>query len=148
MKTATIFGATGLVGSFLLRELLDKRDYGQVVAFTRRDLGIDHPKLRTERGDFNALAASDEPLQTDEVFLALGSTRQMTPDKQEYHRIDHDYPVLAARRAQEGGAKSVFLVSAIGANPSSKTFYLRTKGETERDIVALGYGRPTYSGHR
>jgi len=142
MKTATIFGATGLVGSFLLRELLDKPDYGQVVAFTRRDLGIDHPKLRTQRGDFNALAASDEPLQTDEVFLALGSTRQMTPDKQEYHRIDHDYPVLAARRAREGGAKSIFLVSAIGANPSSRAFYLRTKGETERDIIALGYGQP------
>jgi uncharacterized protein YbjT (DUF2867 family) len=141
MKTAAIFGATGLVGSFLLRDLLDKPDYGLVIAFTRRDLGIDHPKLRTRKADFNALAGSDEPLQTDEVFLALGSTRQKTPDKQEYYRIDHDYPVLAARRAQAGGAKSIILVSAVGANPFSKAVYLRTKGETERDIVALGYER-------
>ncbi len=138
MKTAVIFGATGLVGSFLLRDLLDHPDYGQVIAFARRDLGIDHPKLKMRIGDFNTLAASNEPLQADEVFIALGSTVRKTPDKQEYYRIDHDYPVLAARRAQEGGATSAFVVSAVGANAASGTFYLRTKGEMERDILALG----------
>jgi uncharacterized protein YbjT (DUF2867 family) len=141
MKTATIFGATGLVGSFLLRELLANPEYAQVTAFTRRDLGIAHPKLKTRSGDLTTLASSEEPIQADELFLTLGTNRQKTPDKQEYFRIDHDYPVLAARLAQEGGATSVFLLSAVGANPSSKTFYPRTKGKTERDIVALGYAQ-------
>jgi uncharacterized protein YbjT (DUF2867 family) len=139
IKTATIFGATGLVGSLLLHELLNKPEYAKVIAFSRRDLGIDHPKLQTRIGDINTLAASEETLQTDDLFLALGSNRQRTPDQQEYYRIDHDYPLLAAKRAQEGGAKCIFLLSALGANPSSRAFYFRTKGETERDIVALGY---------
>jgi uncharacterized protein YbjT (DUF2867 family) len=141
VKTATIFGATGLVGSFLLRELLNKPEYGQVIAFTRRDLGIDHPRLRIRIGDFNTLTGSEDPLPTDDLFLALGSNRQKTPDQQEYRRIDHDYPVLAATRAKEGGAKSIFLLSALGANASSRAFYFRTKGETERDILALKYGQ-------
>lgn len=139
MKTAAVFGATGLVGTFLLRDLLGHPDYGQVIVFTRRDPGVDHPKLKIRTGDFNTLADSNEPLQTDEVFLSLGSTTRKTPDQREYYRIDHDYPVLAARRAREGGATSAFIVSAVGANPASKTFYLRTKGEMERDILALGY---------
>ncbi len=53
--------------------------------------------------------------------------------------MDHDYPVLAARIAKEGGAKSVFLVSAVDADPNSKFFYVRTKGETERDVTALNF---------
>ena len=141
MKTAAIFGATGLVGSFLLRDLLGHPDYAQVIVFTRRDPGMEHPKLKIRTGDFNTLAASNEPLQADEVFIALGSTTRKTPDQQEYYRIDHGYPVLAARRAREGGATSAFIVSAIGANADSKAFYLRTKGEMERDILALGYKR-------
>jgi uncharacterized protein YbjT (DUF2867 family) len=141
MKTATIFGATGLVGSFLLRELLANPGYAQVTAFSRRDLGITHPKLRTRSGDLTTLASLEEPIRAEELFLTLGTNRQKTPDKLEYYRIDHDYPVLAARLAQEGGARSVFLLSALGANPSSNTFYPRTEGDTERDIVALGYAQ-------
>ncbi len=61
-----------------------------------------------------------EKLVCDEVFIALGSTTKRTPDKQAYYQVDHDYPVLAARLAKEGGAHSVFLVSSVGANAASK----------------------------
>jgi uncharacterized protein YbjT (DUF2867 family) len=73
------------------------------------------------------------------IFIALGTTTKKTPDKRDYYQIDHDYPVLAARLAKEGGARSVFLVSTVGANPSSRFFYIKTKGETERDIIALNF---------
>src|SRR6202034_2613376 len=75
----------------------------------------------------------------DEVFIALGTTRANSPDEAEYYRVDHDYPVLAARIAKEGGARSVFLVSAVDADPNSKYFYVRTKGDTERDVRALNF---------
>lgn len=75
----------------------------------------------------------------DEVFIALGTTRANSPDEAEYYRVDHDYPVLAARIAKEGGAKSVFLVSAVDADSDSKFFYVRTKGDTERDVRALKF---------
>ena len=78
-------------------------------------------------------------IAADEVFIALGTTKTNSPKKAEYYQVDHDYPVLAARIAKERGAKSVFLVTAVGANPNSKFFYVRTKGETERDVIALNF---------
>lgn len=139
MKRALIFGSSGLVGSYLLSELLNSPDYEQVTAVVRKDLNLSHPKLRILIGDYNSLAELKEKLSADEIFIALGSTTKKTPDKQQYYQIDHDYPVLAARLAREEGATSVFLVSSVGANADSKIFYVRTKGETERDIIALGF---------
>jgi uncharacterized protein YbjT (DUF2867 family) len=78
-------------------------------------------------------------IAADEVFIALGTTKTNSPKEAEYYQVDHDYPVLAARIAKERGAKSVFLVTAVGANPKSKFFYVRTKGETERDVIALNF---------
>jgi uncharacterized protein YbjT (DUF2867 family) len=75
----------------------------------------------------------------DEIFIALGATKKTSPQMADYYRVDHDYPVLAARVAKDQGAKAVFLVSAVGANPDSNIFYVRTKGETERDIIALDF---------
>ena len=139
MKKAIIFGASGFVGSHLLRELLSSSDYAQVTAVVRRELGISDPKLKTLIGDFVSLRSLENELSADEVFIALGTTRKSSPDKRTYYEVDHDYPVLAARIAKERGAKSVFLVTAVGADPNSRFSYVRTKGETERDILALEF---------
>jgi uncharacterized protein YbjT (DUF2867 family) len=139
MKRAIVFGSSGFVGSHLLRELLNSSDYGQVTAVARKSLNITHPRLRTVIGDYNSLAGVKSEIAADEVFIALGTTKTNSPKKAEYYQVDHEYPVLAARIAKERGAKSVFLVTAVGANPNSKIFYVRTKGETERDVIALNF---------
>ena len=105
----------------------------------RKILNVRHPKLKTLIGDYNSLVGLKAEITADEVFIALGTTRKNSPKKAEYYRVDHDYPVLAARIAKERGAKSVFLVTAVDAIPHSKFFYTRTKGETERDIIALDF---------
>jgi uncharacterized protein YbjT (DUF2867 family) len=139
MKTAIVFGSSGFVGSHLLSELLDSSDYGQVTAVARKNLNITHSKLRTVIADYNSLASVKSEIAADEVFVALGTTKKNSPEEADYYQVDHDYPVLAARIAKERGAKSVFLVTAVGANPDSKFFYVRTKGETERDVIALNF---------
>lgn len=139
MKNAIVFGSSGFVGSHLLRELLNSPDYEQVTAVVRRGLNVSHPKLRTVIADYNSLAKVQSEIAADEIFIALGTTKAGTPDEAEYYKIDHDYPVLAARMAKENGARSVFLVSAADANANSKIFYIRTKGETERDVIALSF---------
>jgi len=139
MKRAIVFGATGFVGSHLLRNLLDRPEYQSVTAVVRRDPGLVHPKLRTLLGDLDSVGEGLSGSALDEVFIALGTTRKHTPDRRDYYRIDHDYPVAAALAAQALGARSVFLVSSVGADPASRVFYVRTKGEMERDILALGY---------
>ena len=139
MKRAFIFGSSGFVGSHLLRELLNSPDYGEVIAVVRKDPGISHPKLRTLLGDYNSLRALGTALSGDEIFICLGTTKKASPNEADYYRVDHEYPLLAAQLAKTNGASSVFLVSAVGANPNSRFFYVRTKGETERDIARLGF---------
>ncbi|MEQ2527404.1 NAD(P)H-binding protein [Bacillaceae bacterium CLA-AA-H227] len=130
MKKAVIFGASGFVGSNLLEQLLMNDEYVQVTAIVRRGLPVHHPKLKILIGDFNTLPELKEQIEADEVFITLGGT---TP------QIDHDYPVLAAQIAKEKGAKSVFVVTAVGASIHSRMSYVKIKGEIERDLIALDF---------
>lgn len=139
MKKALVFGATGFTGSYLLKELLSDDQYSQVTVVVRNEPGMTHPRLRVLKGDYDALPSLEGALIADEVFIALGTTKKKNPDRRLYYQADHDYPVLAAKMARDHGAQSVFLVSAVGANEHSGIFYVRTKGETERDIIALGF---------
>ena len=141
MVKALLFGATGVVGSKILEILLEDPYFNHVTAVTRKPLNVSHPKLNNLLGDFKSLTSLKGQLVGDDVFIALGTTRARTPDLKEYHTIDHDYPVAAARIAKENGATGVHLVSAVGADAQSSVFYIRTKGECERDILALGYAR-------
>ena len=141
MKKALLFGASGFIGSQLLAMLLASADYDRVTIVVRRDPGLAHAKLVTLVGDLDALPALAERIDADDAFIALGTTKAKVPDQAAYYRIDHDYPVRAAAVAQARGATGVFLVSAVGANAGSSVFYLRTKGETERDVIALGIAR-------
>jgi len=139
MKKAIVFGSSGYVGSHLLSELLNSSDYEQVTAVARKSLNITHPKLRILIGDYDSLTDLKSEIAADEVFIALGTTKAKSPVEAEYYKVDHDYPVLAAKIAKERGATSVFLVTAVDANPNAKFFYVRTKGETERDVIALNF---------
>jgi uncharacterized protein YbjT (DUF2867 family) len=139
MKKAILYGASGLVGSYILDHLLNNAHYDQITIVVRKELNLQHPKLKTLIGDFNSLTEVVKGIEADEVFIALGTTQKKTPDKKIYYQIDHDYPVLAAKLAKESGAKSVFLVSAIGANARSSIFYTKTKGEMEDDIIKLNF---------
>src|SRR5664279_4258586 len=139
MKKAILFGSSGFVGSFLLDELLNNTDYELVTVVVRKDLNTSHPKLQTLIGDYHSLPALKDNIVADDVFITLGTTKKNTPDQVEYYHVDHDYPVLASKIAKENGAKSVFLLTSVGANQNSGIFYVRTKGETERDIIALDY---------
>ncbi len=139
MKKAMLFGASGFVGSHLLQELLSNDDYEQVTIVVRKKQNINHPKLKTLIGNFNSLPQLKDNIIADEIFIALGTTRKQTPDQNKYYQVDHDYTLLAAKMAKENGAKSVFIVSAIGANANSNIFYTKTKGEVERDIIALDF---------
>ncbi len=139
MKKAILYGASGLVGSYILEALLKDDNYEQVVIVVRKEQGIRHPKLTTITGDFHSFADLVKGIEIDEVYIALGTTQKKTPDRKAYYQIDHDYPVRAAKSAKENGAKTVLLVSSIGADAESKVFYTRTKGEAERDIIGLRF---------
>lgn len=136
-KTALIAGANGLTGGHLLDQLLEHPAYQQVISLVRRPTGRQHPKLREVITDFDHPDAS--LWKGDDVFCALGTTLAKAGSKEAQYRIDCLYPVALARVARDNGAQKYLLVSSIGADPQSSNFYLRTKGDLEQQVAAMGY---------
>lgn len=135
---AIIAGASGLIGSNLLTMLLQHPEYDEVLVLTRRQLPIQHKKLIQTVIDFSRLDNYSNLINGHALFCALGTTQKQTPDRNQYRQIDHDYPVKLAQLAAKNGVNQYHLVSAIGANPYSSNFYLKTKGEAEAGIKAAG----------
>ncbi len=138
LRTALIAGASGLVGRELLAMLLASPEYERVVALVRRPGGVQHPKLDERVVDFGALPAADPALVADDVFCCLGTTIRVARSQEAFRIVDHDYPLALGRLAKTTGARRFLLISALGADANSTVFYNRVKGETERDLAALG----------
>lgn len=136
---AIIAGATGLIGSSLLQQLLDHPDYTMVTAVVRKEIPLQHPKFRQVVVDFDRLENHQEHIKGDVVFCALGTTKSKTPDEAQYRKIDYQYPLDIAFIAHQNGASQYHLVSALGANINSSIFYTRLKGEVERDLKTIPF---------
>lgn len=139
-RNVLVLGATGLVGRALVNLLLREPVIFSVRALVRRagDMPRD-PKLSLHLTDFEHLDEHADVFRVDQVFCALGTTMRQAGTQDRFRRVDHDYPVQAARLSRAGGATHYFLVSAIGADPASRIFYNRIKGETEADITRVGF---------
>lgn len=140
MSTALIAGATGLVGGLLLRDLLAAREYGRVVALGRRSTGIDDPKLREVAVDFSALKTAANTLEADDAFCCLGTTIRRAGSREGFRAVDHGAVVAFAWAARRAGARRLFVVSALGADSTSRLFYNRVKGESEEALAVMGFG--------
>lgn len=137
-RTALLAGATGLVGSHCLSQLLADPGYGRLIVLARRPLPLNDSKLDTRVVDFERLEEANLP-RVDDVYCALGTTIRRAGSREAFRRVDHDYVVALARRTAERGAGRFLLVSSLGADVRSPVFYSRVKGETERDVSAVGF---------
>ena len=141
MKTALLIGATGLVGSHILKNLADHPDYGRIVVFTRRSTGFSHQKLDENIVNFDNLNEWQKKLKGDVLYSALGTTLKKAGSKDAQYKIDYTYQYSVARAALENGTMQYGLVSSAGADPDSIIFYSRMKGELDRDIAALEFNK-------
>jgi uncharacterized protein YbjT (DUF2867 family) len=138
--TASLVGATGLIGGYLLEELLNDPYFDTVRILIRRPIDITNAKLEKKIVDFND---SDSVLvalsNSDIVFCAIGSTmKKVKGDKDAYRKIDFDIPVNLARFCKMTGCENFILVSSAGANAKSLNFYQRLKGETDEAVIEAG----------
>ena len=134
-KTAIILGATGLTGGLLLDRLLDDERYDLIKVFSRRATGLKHKKIKEYFGDIIDLESFEKEFHADEVFCCIGTTASKTSDKEIYRSIDFGIPVKAAKLCKKNGVPTFLVLSSIGANPKSKVFYNRTKGEMEEKVL-------------
>ncbi|RXT51249.1 NAD-dependent dehydratase [Bosea sp. Tri-44] len=138
-----LVGATGLVGSHVMRLALAEDRVTQVIAPVRRALPA-HPRLLAPIVDFEALPEEAPWWAADAVICALGTTLRTAGSREAFYRVDHDYPIAIARLARRHGVPAFILNSAIGADSGSSFFYNRVKGDTERDLATLGFHSLTY----
>jgi uncharacterized protein YbjT (DUF2867 family) len=145
-RSALLVGATGLIGSSLLQRLLDVSAYRTVTVWARRPLALHGRGLRTEIFDFEDMGS--RKVEAQDVFCCIGTTMKHARTREVFRRVDHDYPVALAKVAARSGAKRLLVVSALGADPRSRVFYNRVKGEMEAAARAAGvpttiFFRPT-----
>ena len=132
-----VAGATGLVGSKLVVELLADPGCQVVHALVRQPSGRTHAKLREHVVDFARLADFAWPA-CDDAYCCLGTTIKKAGSQAAFRIVDFDYPLAIARGALQHGARQFLFVSAMGADAHSKVFYSCVKGELESAVAALG----------
>jgi len=140
-QTAVIIGVSGLIGSYLVEEMLKDDHFGIVRVLVRRGLAFNHPKLQQELVDFNDINDYTNKLgKGDIIFCCIGTTqKKVKGDRAAYEKIDHDIPVNAARIGSTQGYKKFLIVSSVGADPSSTNFYLQLKGKTENAVKQFAF---------
>ena len=136
---ALIIGATGATGRALLDTLLNDSAFERVSIFVRRPVALEHPKLVVHVIDFEQPHTWQDQVRGDVLFSCLGTTLKDAGSKEAQWRIDYDYQYRFAQAAKANGVPQLLLVSSAYANPASKGFYTRMKGQLEQAITALGF---------
>ena len=106
MKTALLFGSTGLVGGHVLNQLILNDNYSKIKIFVRSSIQISNSKIEVIQTDFNNLEKHKEEIEGDECFFCIGTTKKNSPDKNEYQRIELDIPKQVAQIAKSNDVKS------------------------------------------
>ena len=141
MKTALLFGSTGLVGGHVLNYLIQNSNYSKIKLFVRSFTGINNPKIEIIKTDFNNLNKHAEDIKGDECFCCIGTTKKKSPNKNEYQKIELDIPKKIAQIAKSNSVKSFFFVSSGYANAKSSSEYLKFKGLVEEEIKNLNFDK-------
>ena len=138
-RKALIVGATGLVGGFCLKSLLDDDNYSEVIALVRKPLLKTHRKLKAVITTFEHLEPELPNIHADDVYCCLGTTIKKAGSQEAFRKVDYTLVVTVAGLMKKHGAEQFLVISAMGANKDSKVFYNRVKGEMEAALQELGY---------
>lgn len=139
MRTALLFGSSGLVGRQLLNLLIKDTNYFKIKLFVRSVPEISDPKVVIIKTDFNDLENHKEDIRGDDCFFCIGTTKKNSPDKDEYRRVELDIPREVAKIAKSNLVNSFIFVSALYANPKSSGEYIRFKGQVEEELKELNF---------
>ena len=138
MRSALVVGATGLVGSMLVRLLCESEEYAAVNVISRRPLLYNHPKLDVKLREFDQIAESDIEF-AHEVFCCLGTTIKKAGTREQFEKVDFEYPLTIAALAKNRGIGHFIVISAMGANEKSLAYYSRVKGKLETELIKMDF---------
>lgn len=139
IKNVVIAGAGGLVGSNLLSILISDLTVNSILVLSSGPKEIRHPKVRVRQTDYRDLSKLIKDASgADVLYCCVGTTMAIAGTKEAFKKVDYDIPLNLAKFASRCGIPRFIVVSSVGADPESNNFYLRTKGEMERDVARTG----------
>tara|TARA_B100000609_G_scaffold851_1_gene593 strand:+ start:109 stop:762 length:654 start_codon:yes stop_codon:yes gene_type:complete len=139
VKTALIFGSSGLVGKNLLNQVINNSNYSKIKIFVRSSPDISDQKIEIINTDFKDLEIIKNLITGDDCFFCIGTTKKKSPDKKEYRRIELDLPKQIAQISKSNNVKSFIFVSSGFADPKNSGDYLKFKGLVEEEIKSLNF---------
>ena len=138
MRSALVVGATGLVGSSLVRLLCESEEYAAVNVIARRPLDFKHPKLVVTLREFDQIAESDIEF-AHEVFCCLGTTMKKAGTREQFEKVDFEYPFTIAALAKNRGIGHFIVISAMGSSEKAFAYYSRVKGKLETALINMDF---------
>jgi uncharacterized protein YbjT (DUF2867 family) len=139
VNRALLIGGTGLVGRLAADRLLARG--AEVHALLRRTAGRSAPGWREHVAAPDEWPALAREIGGDVAISALGTTARAAGSDAAFRAVDFDMVVAFARAARAGGVRQMIIVSSVGADPGSRLFYPRVKGEVEEALAALAFDR-------
>ena len=138
-RTASVFGSTGLIGSYLVDFLKNDNYYDNIKVCSREDISFEEQNIINHNIDFsNYQSILSVVKNSTTIFICIGTTQsRVNGDKSEYRKIDYQIPIDVAKACKESKVKRILLVSSAGADVNGNSFYLKLKGEIENDIIKI-----------
>ena len=134
-----MFGSSGLVGGKVLNRLTNDINYSRIKIFVRSEPEIQSNKLEIIKTDFNDLENFKDYIKGDDCFFCIGTTKQNSPNKNEYQKVELEIPKKIAQIARANSVNSFIFVSSIYANPNSSGDYVKFKGLVEEELKKLNF---------
>jgi uncharacterized protein YbjT (DUF2867 family) len=137
-RRVLLVGATGLVGRRVMEACVGRSDI-RLIALTRREAPMpEGARMEMLVADPAEWAQSIAAVAPDAVICALGTTwRKAGQDEAAFRAVDEELVLRVAKAAKDAGVSNFVFISSVGANPASRTFYLRVKGEVEAALRKL-----------
>ncbi len=138
-KTAVLFGATGLTGSHVLQQLIKDERYNRIKIFARSDLPVKNDKAKIIKTSLEDLHKYENEITGHEVFCCLGTTIKKAGTRDNFKKVDLEFPAKIAEIASRNEIPGFLMISSIGADIQSSNFYLKTKGEAEKAVQEFSF---------
>ena len=133
-----VVGSTGLIGSSILTQLLEKEE--SVIALVRTDEASTNSLLDFHKVNFDDLKfPNDFFSDVKDLFICLGTTIKKAGSEEAFQKVDVTYCMDIAQKARLGGVTNLSIVTSVGSDLNSKNFYLKSKGFIERQILELDF---------
>lgn len=136
MRSAIVVGATGLTGASLVKQLCENEAYISVTVLARKKPDFEHPKLDVKIRSFDRLEENDIEF-AHELYCCLGTTIKKAGSKEEFEKVDFEYPLYIASLAKKRGIPHMLVITAMGAKENSAFYYNRVKGKLEQALIEL-----------